>query len=207
MLIKDVPKRDWEQLFEGGLILHKEEGWGVISSFDILMGIVYFVPIGSELRIEYPFNDDTFSLTPPTLGYVKYKDGVVYLSRIPKRIMKAVITSSNLAINSFSGRGVPFVNLVNDVQIGRYLNGSYPSLAEAYGEVCKGQRAVPFDRQFAISEKDEIIYKEELIVGTHKDGKLIFFPKYRTLLPMIGDNCGKALQILKHASKERTLRG
>lgn len=208
MLLSDVPVEDFYQIFSETISFHKQYGWVLLKEFD-----------GTEVsgrRLDTKdvfleqFTDEKFLINTPSLGYVNAKNATAYVSRVPKRIMKAGICSTNMKMS------IPYIDRHNtpDVGLARYLrsfpkefidtfNNVYPSYEEALAQMGSGTYGVAFDRQFAICVNGYAYYRGDTRVGVWEAAGIQFDPEFDYLNMMIGDSCGKALQSLKQAPKTR----
>lgn len=208
MLIKDVPAADWGQLFNDTFLLSKERGWVYVSNIghDALSMSVDGKCTEAFIKME----DETLAITSPNLGYVNVAGSVVYLSRTPKRIMKAAVSPQALQLIGVPNRkvgirGEELVDLLRRLRrsLVECFDNKYPSLTEALEKVKDDEiYAVAFDRQFAITSNMQILYRGSTIVGEYIDGKIVFSPKYSTL-NFSGEDYGQTLQAAKKAARER----
>lgn len=222
MLIKDVPIADLSQLFLHTVMYYKKRDvWVKIRSFEGQKVKVRNILTG--LDVLTVFNDENFSTEVPKLGMVNVLDGVVYTSRIPKRIMKAALCSDNMQIVRpyidravWGGAGV--CDYVRDMsqELLDTFSGNYPSFTAAVVKLLKKEAfCVAFDRQFAISEKGNVYYMgftrpvgNVPNMGFHTTTADIVWAKgMEPLQLVIGENCGKALQASKSAPKQRVVGG
>lgn len=213
MLLSEVPKADRAQILTGCIGVHKTYGWVVFGEFDNLL--VTFKVIKTGKMVVEECLDENFQLKTPQLGYVNVKGHAVYLSRIPRRIMKGGVCSQN--IDTKVAYSKP--ELFSKDQLGRWakgfppesvpmFEGKYPSYDECVAQIKEGKAFhIAFDRQFSICSNGSAYYCGQHKVGTWDEKGINFLPEYAYLDIMIGDNCGKALQSSKSAPKTRIVGG
>ena len=221
MLIKDVPAKDYGQLFAGvAMFYKKQKRWVRIQSFAGNKVVIKFLDDRSETVVL--FNDDNFSTEQPRVGMINIAKGVAFVSRIPKRVMKAGMDHSTMAVelpfkdrNCWIGSGIRDAVQMMDPSVVNMFLGIYPTFSEAVVTLlAKEAYAVAFDRQFCISHKGDVYFKGNNIpVGTIKNlnekstvDDIEWVEHLSPLRIIIGDNCAKTLQSFKQAPATRTAR-
>lgn len=223
MLIKDVPPADYNQLFDQTVMFYKKQNrWVQVRGFTGTKVLIKFLDDRTETLTL--FNDENFSTEHPKLGMVNIRQGCTFVSRIPKRIMKAALCQNTMAVDiPFKDRsyfsGIGFRDLMYEFppEIINTFLGIYPSFEEAVALVAKRESfAVAFDRQFCVSYKGDIYFKGNPVpVGNIKIDltepanldKIEWVAGLSPLRIIIGDACAKTLQSFKQAPATRLARG
>lgn len=209
MLIADVPEADLNQLFRGTIVKHREYGWVFVS--EIRERDAFFITLDGKKETPHAvFTDENFSLVPPKLGYYNIAGSALYISRMPRRVMKAAASFDTFKYSGIPNRKMGYS--VSDLQYAMMdmkfslydvFEGVYPSLQEAI-EKCKEKTvaAVAYDPQFAVDYCGNIYYRGNTRVGMVVDGAVVFNEGYKQLAYSGGDY-GQALQAAKKAARER----
>ena len=221
MLIKDVPAADYNQLFDGTVMFYKKQKrWVRIRGFAGTKVLIKF--LDSREEVFTIFNDENFSTEHPKLGMVNVARGVVFISRIPKRIMKAAFCANTMQIEfplkdrvAWSGSGVRDVMFDFPTPIVETFIGNYPSFKDAVLRIRERQDfACAFDRQFCLNFRGDIYFKGNPLpvgridVASHDSiDKIEWAVGMSPLQLIIGDNCAKTLQSFKQAPATRIARG
>lgn len=209
MLLADVPKDDLYQLFSNTFQFHKKLGWRYITDVEgSLCTITSCDGLGKSTLCR--LTDAEWEIRAPSLGFVNHEGGVVYLSRLPKRIMKAGVSFDAIAMDVVeNAKMVDLSHLIHMVRrlqcnLEMAFNNLYPSLQMAIAMVRSTATAVAYDRQFAVHYSGKISYRGRTAVGVcdFATGQITYSPRYRHL-EFAGVDYGKNLQAAKQAARQR----
>lgn len=174
-----VSVRDLNMMYSNSLVMWKNTP-------------VYVFDIGEDYRFEV-FNletqkvsrlkwiPDNFTAPTTRIGYVNLGTNCAYLQRSPVRRYKVGLSRENVnSTPSIHPLSAVESIILNDIlrsmrhpQLYAALVGNYPTLEEAQTLAKENEGVVAFDRQFAVSHGDNILYKGEL-VGMCVDGNILF---------------------------------
>ncbi len=219
MLIEDVPKRDFTQIFQGVVVKDLIcNDWCFIKEFDGNFAYIqHYLNKGgySGDLMEREFTDEHFSLATPSLGMCNTRNGAFFLQRRPSRVMKGGVVLDSLTskpvrvIRDSQGHALRFEKSYSKLK--HMFNKEYPTLAEAYVAAKEVNRTIAFDRQFAVCWDGKIYYKANHSVGVVVEGTSGLFiawdPEFQLLENVLGDNCEKSLYATKQAPKTRNVGG
>jgi hypothetical protein len=126
------------------------------------------------------FNKDDFKYPNFRLGYVNFDEGAAYFQRIPVRQYKVGFCTNNVRALNYNERAVKFS--FDSLECRMMFNKEYPSAEDAWNIAKQCGIVVAFEKQFAISPADVLIYRGSTIVGkyTQKKGPELF-PEYSFL--------------------------
>lgn len=126
-------------------------------------------------------DDDDFDIASPSLGYMNYRDKVVYISRPPLRRTRQGIEPRNLSFKNISGdksQGIGYRDSGNEYVFSEgfrnLILGKYPDVGEVIKELraewkknqkVKLQRAVSRNIAFSVREVGiiDVYYKTESV--------------------------------------------
>jgi hypothetical protein len=216
MLIEDVPKRDFEQIFTGVIVKDRNTGsWCKIEGFDEGKALLrpHLNKGGLSGDADFvEFTDENVSLETPSLGMCNTRNGAFFIQRKPSRVMKGgVVLDTCYVVNARSTRDADGHILKFDrryAKLNHMFNREYPNLSESFTEAATSHRTIAFDRQFAVCWQGKVYYKGNTHPVGATDGVTIkFIPEFEILETVIGDNCAKSLYASKQAPKTRASRG
>lgn len=127
------------------------------------------------------FTQDEFKTPQKRIGYLNINRNALYVVRNPVRVYKGGLSASNLEVRQPIGeRGNESIREAYDAARGlestallAAYNNSYPSLEKAVEMAKEFQSCCAFDKQFAVSAKEAIYYKE-YPVGFLVNGRIQF---------------------------------
>lgn len=215
MLIEDIPVGDLNQLLRGGFVFSKTHGWIYVGEFrDVFLQAWSCDGNIQEIRIDKDVWSKDLELKLPHLGYCNVKGTVVFVKRIPKRVMKAAVDFTNCNCLGLSNlkTAMPGTSAESYVQrietnLIPMFRGLYPTFEEAL-EMLKDKEiyAVAYDRQFAIDSDGRVYYCGKR-VGNYTPEKGIEYHKQYSYLKFSEGDYHEALQAAKKAARERVGRG
>ena len=154
-----------------------------------------------------PICEETFSAPSQRLGYVNVHGSVVYCTRTPVRKYKVGLSKENVKIlhttydyDDGANAAVNRIASLKSVELGDCILGKYPTLQEAVAKIKEGVcNIVAFDRQFAISHRYNIYYKN-INVGTIPKNaarveNIIFKEGFKHLITLLDNNYEKTLSV------------
>lgn len=196
---------DIQQQYLGNIVLYK----GVP---------VYVVSVSAESNISYQvlstgkravakFSLKTFTPPDMRLGMVNVDGGALYAQRIPVRKMNVGLNGANtkflvLATNYPEGQAMTHaaVATMKHPSIAEAMLNNYPTFDECVAHTKEFGGCMAWDRQFAFDDERKVHYRSKVVGRLPKNCRkveAIEFDKPYEYLPMlIGDNCGKALQLV-----------
>lgn len=125
------------------------------------------------------FHVEDFKAPTRRIGYVNANGHAVLMERCPRRVYKAGWHESNTTFTAPGDsralrqeRAVDIISMRSAAIYEAYI-GNYPTLEVAAESAVKLQSAVAFDKQFAITCRKAIFYKN-VEVGSLVDGKIQF---------------------------------
>lgn len=205
MIMDEISYEDIHQQYYNNIVLYKGKPvYVVLVDADKNVTILDLLTQKKDI---VPFSFETFKPPAIRLGMINCAQTVVYTSRQPFRKMQVGINSGNMIVSKampeqdedFQYIAQKNVRRLTDKAIAACLMGDYPSFDKALKtarEVAGG--GVAFDRQFAVTHKGSIIYKQQIVGSIKKSGKtvedIVFNEGYEYLAILIGDNCEKTLR-------------
>lgn len=147
--------------------------------------------------VEFSLKDFTGPRT--RLGFVNCDDGVVYVSRVPSRIMTVGINTANCRLDILEDAECPvgnsaIIRRVSEMEcpeFGRMLLGHYPTLKAAFKQANEENGTVAFDRQFAVTARGQVYYRNVLSGVYNASTNEIKFNKGKEFLQLL---IGKAYE-------------
>lgn len=117
------------------------------------------------------------------LGYVNFGNVCGFVSRVPARVYKVGLARDNIR-SSFEGLPVPnaerkflqelIMSLTSPAFVKTFKN-EYYSLSEVIEMLDKGASAVAFDRQFALTQENILVYKGRIVASFDRKEKTFEF--------------------------------
>ena len=160
---------DAQTMYTGTVCEHKGD-LVYVANIDGNYQVLMKELLSGKLR-QAVFDTDEFSApSNGRLGYVNFGSVAMYIMRNPRRMYKNGFTYQNLTFKKSDGFGytmeeLDFVQLecrqgiTNPAFVDTYT-GKFPSFEEAVAQVlAKDARIIAFDRQFALSYKGGVYYK------------------------------------------------
>lgn len=188
---------DQQQQYGNSLILYKGKPHKVKQIADT----VRLLDLATQ-RIKYA----DFSLkdfAPPffRFGYVNVEETVIYVQRLPLRIMQVGVNDNNCKFawnygdrNRNREEAFRKVAAFECPEVLDMLVGNYPNLKTAYKKAMEHAGSYAFDKQFSVNFNGEIFYKTKSVGFIHEDDKIIFNKNCEHLDLLLGDAYEKALR-------------
>lgn len=133
----------------------------------------YFHYLTDEVRKQSACNLTDLDITPVELGYINFNTDVYYITRMPmRRDWRQGLRA--LSCTTPTNRRIDIPNNV----LGKAIENIYPKFEEAIEWIGKGYKAAAFSRNFALSSKGTIQYKERFNVGVVDGNNYLLEPKY-----------------------------
>lgn len=191
----DISHHDRILQYQGTVVLYRGDPVYVLDVGDKMMQVLDLITQQTAI-VEFKFKD----ITPPTrrIGMVNILGSAAYVTRQPVRRVQVGLSSASIKVDS-----LPFVGEYNRVyitesiktlkcvELGKAMNGDYPSLQKAFQMTQDKPSCVAFDHQFAITSKREIIYKTEVVGGMSdlitSEG-IRFKPQFAYLINLLDGN-------------------
>lgn len=147
------------------------------------------------------FSLKDFSGPRTRLGFVNCDEGVVYVSRLPIRIMLVGINTSNCRVEAPEDQMAPFdlghitkkVQAMECPEFANMLLGHYPSLKKAFEQAKAFEGTFAFDKQFAVDGAGHVYFRTQQVGNySSKTGEISFFKNKEHLQLLIGNAYEKA---------------
>lgn len=156
-----------------GTIVRLKDNGRAVHIEDMSSKTAYFHYLTDEIRKQDACNLTDLDITPVELGYINFNGDVYYLTRMPMRRdwrqglrQMSCMTPTNKRID------VPMS------AIGKAIENIYPKFNEAITWVGKGFTSAAFSRNFAVTNKNTIQYKERFDVGVIDGDNYLLEPKF-----------------------------
>lgn len=139
------------------------------------------------LRKLVEFELEPSSVAPPTLGYVNWKDSVVFVTRRPVRRVRQGVCSENI-----DARVNDKNEFMSSSSFAKMLMDDYPTFKAALKDI-KNEKAVrvAFSKDFAISHDFRILYQGEVVGSINGEGVLQLRPQYTCLKEIYEKACSR----------------
>lgn len=201
----EISYEDIHQQYYNNIVLYKGKPVYVVT-VDADKSVVIF-DLVAQKKETVPFSFDTFKAPAIRLGMINCAQTVVYTSRQPFRKMQVGINGGNFVVSrsmpeqdeNFQYIAQKNVRRLTDRAIAATLMGEFPSFEKAVKTAREtAGSGVAFDRQFAVTHKGSIIYKQQVVGALPRAAKtpddIVFKAGYEHLAILIGDNCEKTLR-------------
>lgn len=196
----ELSNADIEQLYLGCLMIHNGALVKVESiSYDYQPAMFYLVNLSTGKKYSARFRSEEFTAPKKRIGFVNYRQTVVYISRRPVRRFRVGIHSENVSVETPAYVPSPLkdkpavrnrISQFVDVEIYKAYSSQYPTLREAYDKAVEWKGAMAFDKQFAVSFEGVVYYKTK-IVGKVKDYVIQWDKDFEYLEIVLGNNYEK----------------
>ena len=184
-----------------------------VTKVDLDLNVTFKVMRTQKTDIK-PFSFETFAPPNARLGMVNSHGFAYFLSRIPYRKMVIGYSLANVSFNHYYDdtwdneqfmKGLHTVKKISGKEVANTLLGEFPPFAAALKAVSDKEKGgcMAFDRQFAVTDKRHIIYKNKKVgvipkVKTRVE-HIIWDAGYEHLSILIGENCAQTLRNLRQA--------
>lgn len=125
----------------------------------------------SDIDTYYTIQLSDIDLTPVKLGWINYKNGLAYVTRIPTRKWKQGLTSENLHI-VYVDPGISVRTATKEM--GKTILGDYPSFQKVFQAYTENTKKA-FSRNWAFNSSF-VMYNGRK-VGIVQDGEILLYKK------------------------------
>ena len=166
----DMPYEDLQRDFVNCIVMYKNKPVYIQSITKAF--VVLFTDLMTQEQGKANFTLKAFSSPSRRLGFINIGTSCIFVTRIPVRKYYMGISSRNIQVAAIDAEyAIPANALAAMVttlclkEIGSSLLNVYPTLKDAANKVKEFGGSCAFDKQFAISAKGTIFYRE-LKVGS-----------------------------------------
>lgn len=183
----EISIADAKMMYQESLVLRK--GIPIFIRYVQEDGYVHAWNLVSQKFLRFKFKQA--DLSPPSfrLGYVNLGTNCFFLSRVPSRVYKVGMSSTNLVMKKTdhplnvteTKEARDILARLSSVSLYKTIKGVFPSLTEAHRSAVDNRGCVAFDRQFAVDSRGVIYFKGKS-VGEYNSKEIVFFSEFSYLV-------------------------